>query len=69
LYKGIGAARGKERDQNASINQSITMSKPIAFIIGAGKNIGASTTKALQAKGYRVARGNIAGQDDPSLAL
>jgi len=45
------------------------MSKPIAFIIGAGKNIGASTTKALQAKGYRVARGNIAGQDDPSLAL
>ncbi|KAK1060372.1 hypothetical protein LTR74_011915 [Friedmanniomyces endolithicus] len=32
------------------------MSKPIAFIIGAGKNIGASTTKALQAKGYRVAR-------------
>ncbi|TKA82579.1 hypothetical protein B0A55_01184 [Friedmanniomyces simplex] len=32
------------------------MSKPIAFIIGAGKNIGASTTKALQAKGYRVAQ-------------
>jgi len=43
------------------------MSKPIAFIIGAGKNIGASTTKALQANGYRVARGDIARQDDPCL--
>jgi len=31
------------------------MSKPIALIIGAGKNIGASTAKVLQTKGYRVA--------------
>lgn len=31
------------------------MSKPIAFIIGAGKNIGAGTAKALLSKGYRVA--------------
>lgn len=31
------------------------MSKPIAFIIGAGKNIGASTAHVLQSKGYRVA--------------
>ncbi|KAK5682527.1 hypothetical protein LTS10_005655 [Elasticomyces elasticus] len=32
------------------------MSKPIALILGAGKNIGASSTKAFQAKGYRVAQ-------------
>jgi len=31
------------------------MSKPIALIIGAGKNIGASTANVLQYKGYRVA--------------
>jgi len=31
------------------------MNKPIAFIIGAGKNIGASTAQALQSKGYRIA--------------
>jgi NAD(P)-dependent dehydrogenase (short-subunit alcohol dehydrogenase family) len=31
------------------------MSKPIAFIIGAGKRIGASTAEVLQSKGYRVA--------------
>lgn len=31
------------------------MSKPIAFIIGAGKNIGFSTATVLQSKGYRVA--------------
>lgn len=31
------------------------MTKPIALIIGAGKNIGAGTAKALQSKGYRVA--------------
>lgn len=31
------------------------MSKPIAFIIGAGKNIGASTAEVLHSKGYRVA--------------
>ncbi|KAK3116646.1 hypothetical protein LTR53_002760 [Teratosphaeriaceae sp. CCFEE 6253] len=31
------------------------MSKPIAFIIGAGKNIGASTATAFLNKGYRVA--------------
>ncbi|KAF2149519.1 NAD(P)-binding protein [Myriangium duriaei CBS 260.36] len=32
------------------------MSKPIAFIIGAGKNIGASTDRLLRSKGYRVAQ-------------
>jgi len=31
------------------------MSEPIALIIGAGKNIGAGVSKALQLKGYRVA--------------
>jgi len=31
------------------------MSKPIAFIIGAGKRIGAGAADALQSKGYRVA--------------
>jgi NAD(P)-dependent dehydrogenase (short-subunit alcohol dehydrogenase family) len=31
------------------------MSKPIAFIIGAGKRIGASTAEVLQSKGYKVA--------------
>lgn len=31
------------------------MSKPIAFIIGFGKNIGTGTANALQSKGYRVA--------------
>jgi NAD(P)-dependent dehydrogenase (short-subunit alcohol dehydrogenase family) len=31
------------------------MSKPIAFIIGAGKNIGAGVANALQSKGYRIA--------------
>lgn len=31
------------------------MSKPIAFIIGAGKNIGAGVANVLQSKGYRVA--------------
>lgn len=31
------------------------MTKPIAFIIGAGKNIGLSTAKILQSKGYRIA--------------
>lgn len=31
------------------------MSKPIAFIIGAGKNIGLSTAATLQSKGYRIA--------------
>lgn len=32
------------------------MSKPIAIVIGAGKNIGATTAKAFSAKGYRVAQ-------------
>ena len=32
------------------------MSKPIAFIIGSGKKVGASTALALQQKGYRVAQ-------------
>jgi NAD(P)-dependent dehydrogenase (short-subunit alcohol dehydrogenase family) len=32
-----------------------TMPKPIAFIIGAGKNIGLSTAATLQSKGYRIA--------------
>ncbi|QIX00965.1 hypothetical protein AMS68_006482 [Peltaster fructicola] len=32
------------------------MARPIAFIIGAGKNIGASTAKVLQSQGYRVAQ-------------
>lgn len=31
------------------------MSKPIAFIIGAGKNIGAGTADVLRSKGYRIA--------------
>ena len=31
------------------------MSKPVALIIGAGKNIGASTSRAFLEKGYRVA--------------
>lgn len=31
------------------------MSKPIAFIIGAGKRIGASTAEAFRSKGYRIA--------------
>ena len=31
------------------------MSKPIAFIIGAGKRIGAGAADVLQSKGYRVA--------------
>jgi NAD(P)-dependent dehydrogenase (short-subunit alcohol dehydrogenase family) len=31
------------------------MTKPIAFIIGAGKNIGLSTAAILQSKGYRIA--------------
>jgi NAD(P)-dependent dehydrogenase (short-subunit alcohol dehydrogenase family) len=31
------------------------MTKPIAFIIGAGKNIGFSTAQVLRSKGYRVA--------------
>ncbi|KAF8183741.1 hypothetical protein K438DRAFT_1838525 [Mycena galopus ATCC 62051] len=34
------------------------MSSPIAFIIGAGKNIGGHTAAALKAKGYRVALGS-----------
>lgn len=37
------------------MHHAATMSIPIAFIIGAGKNIGASTAKVLQSKGYRVA--------------
>ena len=32
------------------------MSKPIAFIIGSGRKVGASTAQALQSKGYRVAQ-------------
>lgn len=32
------------------------MSKPIVFIIGAGKNVGASTASIFLSKGYRVAR-------------
>lgn len=31
------------------------MSIPIAFIIGAGKRVGASTADAFRAKGYRIA--------------
>lgn len=31
------------------------MTKPIAFIIGAGKNIGLSTAAILQSRGYRIA--------------
>jgi NAD(P)-dependent dehydrogenase (short-subunit alcohol dehydrogenase family) len=31
------------------------MSRPIAFIIGAGKRIGAGAADVLQSKGYRVA--------------
>ncbi|KAF8183744.1 hypothetical protein K438DRAFT_1724297 [Mycena galopus ATCC 62051] len=34
------------------------MSSPIAFIIGAGKNIGGHTAAALKAKGYQVALGS-----------
>ncbi|KAK5117330.1 hypothetical protein LTR62_005947 [Meristemomyces frigidus] len=50
------------------------MSKPIAFIIGAGKNIGASTARLFQSKGYRVAQAarslDISGsKDDDSLLL
>ena len=32
------------------------MSKPIAIIFGAGKNIGAATAKAFSSKGFRVAQ-------------
>ena len=31
------------------------MSKPIAFIIGAGQRIGAGVADALQSKGYKIA--------------
>lgn len=31
------------------------MSKPIAFIIGAGQNIGAGVADSLQSKGYKIA--------------
>ena len=37
------------------LHTAATMSKPIAFIIGAGQNIGAGVADALQSKGYRIA--------------
>lgn len=42
------------------------MSKPIAFIIGAGKNIGAGVANALQSKGYRVALAARSHKQDDS---
>ena len=47
------------------------MSKPIALIFGAGKNIGASSAQAFSAKGFRVAQAarsfNPADSNDDSL--
>jgi NAD(P)-dependent dehydrogenase (short-subunit alcohol dehydrogenase family) len=40
---------------NSHARTKQNMTKPIAFIIGAGKNIGASTAKALRSQGYRIA--------------
>ncbi|KAK7055097.1 hypothetical protein R3P38DRAFT_2845079 [Favolaschia claudopus] len=39
-------------------NPPIKMSSPIAFIIGAGKNVGLHTAAALKQKGYQVAVGS-----------
>ena len=40
---------------NSHARSKANMTKPIAFIIGAGQNIGASTAKVLRSKGYRIA--------------
>ncbi|KAF3935190.1 hypothetical protein ABW20_dc0109829 [Dactylellina cionopaga] len=49
------------------------MSKPIAIIFGAGKNIGATTARAFSNKGYRVAQVarslNTSDSNDESLSI
>lgn len=52
---------------------AMAVNKPIAFIIGAGQNIGAGVANALRSKGYRIALAsrsakNAGSNDDLHLA-